>query len=169
MLTKKLTYIIVFLVLACAGKAQMSISFLGTNSGIIATPSVNISGSGKCLSIGGSASALNIANNGTGLFQAACQEKPPVADTMRFSLSLNVYPNPTRGSAMLKAAGEFDQNLQCLVKVMAMDGKVMLGQMVPMSKVKAGYMINANSWAAGIYVVTVELMNKRYSLQLSKL
>jgi len=170
MLTKKLLYIIFFMVLACvSGKAQMTISFLSTNSGVISTPSVNISGSGKCLAIGGSAAALGIANNGTGVFQAACQEKPPVADTMRFSLSLNMYPNPTRGSTMLKAAGDFDQNLHCQVKVVAMDGKVMLGQNVPMSKIKAGYMINGNGWAAGVYVVIVEVMNKRYSLQLSKL
>ncbi|MBW0176346.1 T9SS type A sorting domain-containing protein [Sediminibacterium sp.] len=158
------------LVLACtSGKAQMSISFLSSNSGIVSTPSVNISGSAKCLSIGGSATSLTIANNGTGLFQAACQEKPPVADTTRFSLSLNVYPNPTRGSTMLKAAGDFDQNLFCQVKVVALDGKVILGQNVAMSKIKAGYMINGNAWAAGVYVVIVEFMNKRYSLQLSKL
>ena len=158
------------MVLACtAGKAQMTISFLGTNSGIISTPSVNISGSGKCLAIGGSAAALNIANNGTGIFQAACQEKPPVADTMRFSLSLNVYPNPTRGSTMLKASGEFDQNLFCQVKVIAMDGKVLLGQNVAMSKIKAGYMIDASSWAQATYTVVVEVMNKRYTLRLIKI
>lgn len=158
------------LVLACTtGKAQMSISFLSTNSGIITTPFVNIGGSAKCLSVGGSAAALGIANNGTGLFQTACQEKPPVADTTTFSLSLNVYPNPTRGSAMLRASGEFDQNLFCIVRVVAMDGKVLLGERVAMSKVKTGYQINGNSWAAGAYVVTVELMNKRYSLRLSKL
>lgn len=158
------------LVLACTtGKAQMSISFLSTNSGIISTPFVNIGGSAKCLTIGGSAAALGIANNGTGLFQTACQEKPPVADTMRFSLSVSVYPNPTRGSAMLKASGDFDQNLSCMVKVVAMDGKVLLGQMVPMSQIKSGYQINGNAWAAGSYVVMVEFMNKRYSLQLSKL
>ncbi|TDO23372.1 putative secreted protein (Por secretion system target) [Sediminibacterium goheungense] len=147
----------------------MSISFLSTNSGIISTPFVNIGGSAKCLSIGGSAAALGIANNGTGLFQAACQEKPPVADTTAFSLSLNVYPNPTRGSAMLRASGEFDANLFCIVRVVAMDGKVILGERVAMSKIKAGYQINGNAWAAGKYAVTVELMNKRYSLLLSKL
>lgn len=158
------------MVLACvSGKAQMNISFLSSNSGIISTPFVNVTGSGKCLSIGGSAAALGIANNGTGIFQAACQEKPPVADTMRFSLSLSVYPNPTRGSAMLKASGEFDQGLSCIVRVIAMDGKVMSGESVPMSKIKAGYQINGNAWAAGKYVVVVDLMNKRYSLQLSKL
>lgn len=158
------------LVLACtSGKAQMNICFLSSNSGIISTPFVNITGSGKCLSIGGSAAALGIANNGTGIFQAACQEKPPVADTIRFSLSLNVYPNPTSGSAMMKATGEFDQSLSCIVKVITMDGKVMSGERVPMSKIKAGYIINGNAWAAGKYVITVELVNKRYSLQLSKL
>lgn len=167
---KKLTYIILVLVLACvSGKAQMSISFIGTNSGIIATPSVNISGSGKCLAIGGSAAALNIANNGTGVFQAACQEKPPVADTIRFSLSLNVYPNPTRGATKLIASGEFDQNLSCIVKVVAMDGKVLLGQSVPMSKIKAGYVIDASHWAQATYTVVVELMNKRYTLRLIKI
>ncbi len=158
------------MVFACtSGKAQMSISFLSTNSGIISTPSVNISGSSKCLVIGGSAASLNIANNGTGAFDPSCKEKPPVADTMRFSLSLNVYPNPTRGSTMLKASGEFDQNLSCIVKVVAMDGKVLLGQSVPMSKIKAGFMINGNSWAAGDYTVVVELMNKRYTLRLIKI
>jgi hypothetical protein len=167
---KKLTYIILFMVFACtAGKAQMSISFLSTNSGIISTPSANIGGSSKCLVIGGSAATLNIANNGTGAFDPTCQEKPPVADTMRFSLSLNVYPNPTRGSTMLKATGEFDQNLSCIVKVVAMDGKVLLGQSVPMSKIKAGFMINGNNWAAGDYTVVVELMNKRYTLRLIKI
>jgi len=160
----------VFVVLACvSGKAQMSISFLSTNSGIVSTPSVNISGSSKCLVIGGSAATLNIANNGTGAFDPTCQEKPPVADTTRFSLSLTVYPNPTRGSTMLKAAGEFDQSLSCLVKVIAIDGKVMLGQMVPMNKVKAGYMIDASHWAQGTYTVVVELMNKRYTLRLIKI
>lgn len=167
---KKLTYIIVFLVLACvSGKAQMSISFLSTNSGIISTPSANIGGSSKCLVIGGSASTLNIANNGTGAFDPTCQEKPPVADTMRFSLSLNVYPNPTRGSTMLKASGEFDQNLFCQVKVITLEGKVLLGQNVAMSKIKAGYMIDASHWAQGTYTVVVELMNKRYALRLIKI
>lgn len=147
----------------------MSISFIGTNGGIVATPSVNVSGSSKCLVIGGAAAALNIAHNGTGLFNPNCEEKPPLADTMRLSMSLNVYPNPTRGSAMLSATGTFDQNLSCLIKVVDLNGKVMLGEMVPMSKLKAGHKINANSWAAATYVVIVELMNKRYSLRLSKL
>ena len=158
------------LVLACTtGKAQMSISFLSTNSGIISTPFVNIGGSAKCLSIGGSAAALGIANNGTGLFQAGCQEKPPVADTIAFSLSLSVYPNPTRGSALLKASGDFDANLFCQVKVIAMDGKVLLGQNVAMSKIKAGYSIDASYLAQGTYTVVVELMNKRYTLRLIKI
>ncbi len=170
MLIKKLTYIIFFLVLACtSGGAQMSISFIGTNSGIISTPSVNTSGSSKCMVIGGSVMALNIANNGTGVFDISCQEKPPVADTARFALLLNVYPNPTNGSAMLKVTGDFDQNLFCQVKVVSMNGKMMLGQSVPMSKIKTGYQINGSGWAAGMYIVMVEFMNKRFSLQLTRL
>ncbi len=159
--------------LSCfAGKAQVAVmgtSFLSGNGGIVTTPTVLVSGSGKCLVVGGSASALDIANNGTGLFGSACSEKPPVADTTTFSLSLNVYPNPTRGSTMLKATGDFDEKLSCLVKVIAMDGKILFGQMVPMKDVKKGYMINGNAWAAGNYTVMVELMNKRYSLRLIKL
>ena len=171
---KKLTYFIILaLVLTCtAGKAQfstMGISFLSGNGGIVTTPSIKATGTGTCLVVGGSAAALNVANNGTGIFGSACKENTPVADTTTFSLSLSVYPNPTRGSTMLKASGDFDQNLSCMVKVVAMDGKVMLGQMVPMSNVKAGFMINGNAWAAGNYTVVVELMNKRYSLRLIKL
>jgi hypothetical protein len=170
---KKLTYFMLLLIFTCTvGKAQVSsmgTSFLSGNGGIITTPTMPVSGSAKCLSVGGYASALNIANNGTGLFGSGCTEKPPVADTTTFSLSLNVYPNPTRGSTILKATGDFDEKLSCLVKVIAMDGKILLGQMVPMKDVKKGYMINGNAWAAGNYTVMVELMNKRYSLRLIKL
>lgn len=149
--------------------SSIGTSFLSGNGGIVTTPVVFVSGSAKCLVVGGSASALNIANNGTGLFGSGCTEKPPVADTTAFSLSLNVYPNPTRGSTKLKATGDFDEKLSCLVKVIAMDGKVLFGQMVPMKEVKKGYMINGNAWAAASYTVVVELMNKRYSLRLIKL
>lgn len=170
---KKLTYFILFLVLACTtGRAQVSsmgTSFLSGNGGIVTTPSILVAGTGKCLVVSGSAGVLGIANNGTGLFGAACTEKTPTADTTTFSLSLNMYPNPTRGSTMLKATGDFDEKLSCLVKVVTMEGKVLLGQMVPMGVVKAGFMINGNAWASGTYVVVVELMNKRYSLKLQKL
>jgi hypothetical protein len=168
---KKLAYIIVALMVlaSVSGKAQMSISFLSSNGGIISTPSMNLGGTSKCLVIGGSAASLNVANNGTGAFDQSCKEKPPVADTMKFSLSLNMYPNPTRGSTTLKASGDFDENLFCVVKVIALDGKILFGERIQMSKIKAGFKINGDRWAAGTYVVTVELMNKRYSLQLSKL
>lgn len=147
----------------------MGMSFMSGGGNVIATPSITVNGVAKCLTVGGTATMLNIAFNGTGVFGSGCKEGAPVADTAAFSLSLNVYPNPTRGAAMLKATGDFDASLSCLVKVVAMDGKVMMGQMVPMSVVKGGFMINGNSWAAGNYTVVVELMNKRYSLRLIKL
>jgi hypothetical protein len=168
---KKISYLLLGILLftSIAGKAQMGMSFMSGSGNIVTTPSITVNGNAKCLTVGGAASVLNIAHNGTGLFGAGCKEGVPAADTASFSLSLNVYPNPTRGATMLKATGDFDASLSCMVKVVAMDGKVMFGQMVPMANVKAGFMINGHAWAAGNYTVVIELMNKRYSLRLIKL
>lgn len=171
---KKVSYLLLtFLLVTLAGKAQLSafgFSSIGsTNGAIVSTNPVLVAGSAKCLAVSGGAAPLNIANNGTGLFGSGCVETAPAADTTSFSLSLNVYPNPTRGAAIIKASGSFDQNLASLVRVIAVDGKVMFNQMVPMSSIKAGYTINASSYAAGNYNVVIELMNKRYTLRLIKL
>jgi hypothetical protein len=80
-----------------------------------------------------------------------------------------VYPNPTHGLATLKCDGQFDANLSAQVRVMSIEGKMMMSQMVPMKDIQAGFVINAAAYAAGTYVVVMDFMNERYSKKLIKL
>lgn len=173
----KVTYLLIIMLLACtAGMAQMTMSFrftpiVGAASGITTSGSnpIIMQGSGKCVTLSSGLSAMNIANNGNGEFGAACKEVAPVANVLAVSVSLKVYPNPTSGMTTLKCEGQFDANLSCQVRIMSMEGKMMMSQMVSMKEVQTGYVINASSYAAGSYVIIMDFMNQRYNLKLIKL
>lgn len=169
------TYLIIIMLLACStGMAQMSLSFSPiafSSGGVTATGGtpIIVEGKGKCLTTSNGVSSLTIAYNNKGVFDAGCTEVPPVANITNVSVSLKLYPNPTNGPATLKCEGQFDANLSCQVRIISMDGKMMMSQMVLMKEVQAGYTINAGAYAAGTYVVVVEFMNQRYSKTLIKL
>ena len=172
---KKGIYFFIIMLLTCStGIAQMSLSFSPiafSNSGVTATGGTPIitSGKSKCLTVSSGLSALTITYNSKGIFGAACKETPPVANITNISVSLKLYPNPTNGPATLKCEGQFDANLSCQVRIMSIEGRMMMSQMVLMKDVQVGYMINAGAYAAGTYVVSIDFMNQRYNTKLIKL
>lgn len=173
------TYLIIILLLACTpGMAQNAGPFIMTpiaiTSGsvsLVATPIV-MQGNSKCLSIAtGGIRVLETKMNASGKFGASCEEVAPVATPLitLTSLNLSVYPNPTQSTTKLKIEGQFDVNLSARVGIMSMDGKPMMSQMVSMKDLKAGYTLNVASYAAGVYVVTVDFKNEHYPIKLIKL
>lgn len=169
------TYLMIIMLLACStGMAQVfavlnSSPIASSKGSTITSSSFVISGKGNCLTSSTGMSVLKIANNGKGVYGAACKETPPVATVVEFSVSLNVYPNPTHGLTTIKCDGQFDANLSCQIRVMSIEGKMMMTQVVSMKDVKAGYTFNAASYAAGTYVVMVDFMNKRYNTKFIKM
>jgi len=171
---RKATYIVIIMLLAAiSGKAQMIYSIspvAGSSKGMAFSMNpINVSGGSKCLVSGSGLSTMMIANNGKGAFNDGCKEIPPVATVEEFSVSLNIYPNPTHGPATIKCSGQFDENLSCQIRILSMDGKVMFNKMVSMKEVKAGYQVNAASYAVGTYAVVIDFMNHHYSLKLMKM
>ncbi len=173
---KKRIYILLVLLLTCsAGMAQLTTAFsfsaissAGANMGV-STP-ILFDAQSKCLSVSNGVSLLSVANNGSGLFNTACKEVPPTAPPpAAISLSLTVYPNPTRGMSLLKCKGSFDPSLSCTVRVIGLDGRMIMNQVVSMVTLQTGWMIDLSSYAAGTYSVNVELMRQQYSLKLVKL
>lgn len=174
---KKGTYLFIMLLLACTtgmAQATFSISPFAMSAGSITatggSPFVG-DGKGKCLNVSSGLSTLSQANNAKGAFGASCIETPPVANvSVSVSLSsINVYPNPTHTTSMLKCEGQFDANLSCQVRIVSMEGRVMMNQMVPMKEVQAGYTLNVGSYAAGTYVVSIDFMSQHYTKKLIKL
>jgi hypothetical protein len=170
------TYLVILLMFACsAGIGQgMVLRFSpvgGSAAGLTVSSGspIIMNGTGKCVTAASGLSVLTISNNGKGEFQSACKEVVPVATILAVSVNLNVYPNPTHGLATLKCDGQFDANLSAQVRVMSIEGKMMMSQMVPMKDIQAGFVINAASYAAGTYVVVMDFMNERYSKKLIKL
>lgn len=172
------TYLFIIMLLACTtGMAQMSMPFsmspIASSSARMTSNGGNpivMNGNGKCLNVSnGLGSMSSIASSSKGVFGAACVETPPVATVLMELTSINVYPNPTHSTSILKCEGKFDVNLSCMVRVIGMDGRVVLNQMVPMKDVQAGYTINANAYANGTYVVSVDFMNQHYTMKLIKL
>jgi hypothetical protein len=169
------TYLIIILLLACTtGMAQMNAPFsmspIATTGTMVSnggTPIV-LDGNGKCLSVSSGLSTLNISNNGKGVFGASCVETAPVAPVITLT-SLNVYPNPTHSTSILKCEGQFDANLFCQVRIISIDGRTMMNQMVAMKDLQAGYTLNVSSYAAATYIVNVSFMNQNYNKKLIKL
>jgi hypothetical protein len=145
------------------------ISFISKNGTAIGGESVVVDGKGKCLSVSTGLRALQVVANNKGAFAASCVEVPPVATVLMELTSIKVFPNPTHNTSILKCEGQFDVNLSCQVRVIGMDGRMMMAQMVSMKDVKAGYVINAAAYPAGTYVVSVDFMNQHYTLKLIKL
>lgn len=172
---KKGTYLFVMLMLACiTGMAQATYSlspFAMSAGAVTATggsPFVG-DGKGKCLNVSSGLSTLSQATNAKGVFGAACVETAPVATVLVSLTSLKVYPNPTQTTSILKCEGQFDANLSCQVRILSIEGKPMMSQMVPMKELQAGYTLNVASYAAGTYVVSVDFMSQHYNLKLIKL
>jgi hypothetical protein len=162
----------IIMLLACStGMAQMfSFTPIASSTGATMTSSPMISsGKGACVTSSTGIAALRIATNGKGEFGAGCKEVPPVATVADFSLSLNVFPNPTSNMATIRCEGQFDANLSCQVRIMSIDGRMMMSQMVSMKDVKAGYTVNVASYAAGTYVIVVDFMSQRYNMKLIKI
>jgi len=134
----------------------------------ITSSSFVVAGKGKCFTATSGLAVLSIANNAKGEFGVGCVEKPPVADIVEFSMSLKVFPNPVSGPATLKCEGNFDENLFCQVRIVSIDGKMMMSQMVAMKEVKAGFVFNAAAYTAGAYAVVVDFMDHRYSVKFIK-
>ncbi len=174
--TKKVTYLLIGLMLACStAMAQFSAPFsfvpIASSNGTTVMSGGNpiiLDGSGKCLNVTSGLSALNINNNGKGVFGASCVENAPAAAVVTLT-SLNLFPNPTRAITVLKCEGQFDANLSAMVRVISIDGKMMMSKMVPMKEIAAGYQIDASAWAAGNYVVTLDFMSEHHSRKLIKL
>lgn len=175
---KKGTYLFIMLMLACVtGMAQSTYSlspFAMSAGAVTATggsPFVG-DGKGKCLNVSSGLSTLSQATNAKGVFGAACKETPPVA-VVQVSVtaisSMKVYPNPTHTTSILKCEGQFDANLSCQVRILSVDGRPMMSQMVPMKELQTGYSLNVASYAAGTYVVSVDFMSQHYNLKLIKL
>ncbi|NCI47916.1 T9SS type A sorting domain-containing protein [Sediminibacterium soli] len=169
----KAVYIILILVLAAVhGKTQMVFSMVpmaGSSNGATFSSNPIIVDGGKCVVSSSGLSAMMVANSGKGAFNDGCKETPPVATIEEFSISLNIYPNPTHGPATIKCSGQFDENLSCQIRIISMDGKMMFSKMVPIKELKAGYQVNAASYAVGTYAVLIDFMNQRYSLKLMKM
>jgi hypothetical protein len=170
------TYLFIVMLLACAtGIAQTTVPFtmspIALTSGSVSLSGGNpivMEGNGKCLNVAtGGIRTLAIKLNANGKF--GCEEVPPQTTPLITLTSLKVYPNPTHSTSILKCEGQFDANLSCQVRVMSVDGRMMMSQMVPMKDIQAGYTINASAYAAGTYVVTVDFMNQHYNLKLIKL
>jgi len=172
---KKGTYLFIMLMLACVtgmAQATYSISPFAMSAGAVTatggSPFVG-DGKGKCLNVSSGLSTLSQATNAKGVFGAACVETAPVATVLVSLTSLKVYPNPTHTTSILKCEGQFDANLSCQVRILSMEGKPMMSQMVPMKELQAGYTLNVASYAAGTYVVSVDFMSQHYNLKLIKL
>lgn len=171
------TYLFIFMLLACtSGMAQMNMSFrfspIATSNSTITMNGGNpiiFNGEGKCVTISSGMSVLTIANNAKGEFGVGCKEIPPVAIVTRVSIGMKVYPNPTSGLTTFKCEGQFDENLSAQVRVFSMEGKMMMAQMVPMKEIKSGFVINADRYPAGTYVISMDFMNQRYNTKFIKL
>lgn len=160
------------MLLACvSGKAQMFFSPMASSSNAFTATSSPfiVEGQGKCLVSGSGLSALRFATtNASGSFGAGCVETPPVATVPEFSVSLNLFPNPTKGMTTIKAAGQFDASLSCQIRIMSVDGKVVLNRMVPMNELKTGFVFDASGFATGTYVAVIEFMNQRFPVKFIK-
>lgn len=172
---KKGTYLFIMLMLACVtgmAQATYSISPFAMSAGAVTatggSPFVG-DGKGKCLNVSSGLSTLSQATNAKGVFGAACVETAPVATVLVSLTSLKVYPNPAHTTSILKCEGQFDANLSCQVRILSIEGRPMMSQMVPMKDLQAGYTLNVASYAAGTYVVSVDFMNQHYNLKLIKL
>ncbi|WP_078831785.1 T9SS type A sorting domain-containing protein [Sediminibacterium ginsengisoli] len=170
---KSVYMMVVLLLLTIAGKSQLLTSFsfgsMGMSDNTVTASggaAIVFDGKGKCVSVLSGVNTLMTSEIKSGVFGESCREIPPVAAV---DLSLTVYPNPTKGMSILQCKGTIDESLSCLVRVISADGKTVLNQMVSVTALKAGFMINLNAHAAGTYTVMAELMNKRYSLRLIKL
>lgn len=169
-------YLVLALVLVCsASMAQSTMSFtispIAISAGsttMMGGNAVQIEGGTKCLSVANGLRAITMDANGKGTFGASCAETAPVGAVLSVA-SVTVYPNPTHSLTTLKCDGTFDANLSGQVRIISMDGRVMMSQMVLMSELKAGWVINAASYAAGTYVVSVDFMNKHYTTKLIKI
>ena len=169
-------YFLITIMLACTtGMAQMSAPFsmspIASSNGISSSNGgspIVMTGSGKCLNVSSGLNALNMSNSARGSFGASCEEKPPAAEMVSIT-SLNVFPNPTLSTSVLKCDGKFDANLSCQLRIVGMDGKVMMSQMVLMKELVTGYTINASAYPAGAYVVSIDFMSQQYARTLIKL
>ena len=174
---QKRTYFFFIMLLATTmGMAQITGSFsmspLASSTGGFTSNGgspVVMTGNGKCLAVSSGLNTININNNSKGVFGASCVETVPVATVLVSLTNLNVYPNPTHSTSILKCVGNFDANLFCQVRVMSMEGRVMMSQMVLLKDVASGYTINAGAYAAGTYIVNVDFMNQQFNLKLIKL
>jgi len=177
MRTKKGTYLFIALMLAfTTGMAQMSMPFSMApiaSSGNTLTSSggnpIVMDGKGKCLVVTSGLRTLEVIANNSGSFGAACVETPPVATVSVELTNINLYPNPTHSTSILKIDGRFDANLSCQISVYTIDGKRMSSQIVPIKEVQAGFTINANTYAVGTYVVSLDFMDQKYTRKLIKL
>ncbi len=166
------------MLLACTtGIAQTAASFIITpiaitsgKTSLIGASPVTMDGGNKCLTVStGGLRAMEVVMNGNGKFGASCEEVPPVATPLITLTSINIFPNPTHTTTTLKCEGQFDVNLSAMVRVISMDGKIMMSKMISMKELKAGYLIDASSYAVGTYAVTVNFMNQMESRKLIKL
>ncbi len=173
---KKGTYLFIALLLAfTAGKAQITMPFsmapIATSGKLTSSGGnpIQMDGKGKCLSVSSGLRSLEVTANNSGVFGAACAETPPVATVLVELTSLNLYPNPTHSTSILKVEGRFDANLSCQIKVFSIEGRMMFSQIVAMKDVQAGYTINAGTYAVGNYVVSLDFMDQHYTRKLIKL
>lgn len=125
------------MLLACSTcMAQRLISFFPialSYSGATATGGTPIIINGKCLTVAGGLFALTITTNNKGNYGAVCM----MANVTNVSVSLKLYP--TNHPATLKCEDQFDADLSCQVRIMRIEGRIMMSQMVLIKEVQAGY------------------------------
>ena len=171
------TYLLFCLVFAFTiGKGQIvgpfSMAPIVSSNGSVQSNGGNpivLSGKSKCLLVSSGLGILAGNNNGKGVFGASCIETAPVSSVLVSLSSLNVYPNPTHNTSILKCGGNFDASLFCQIRIMSMEGRVMMSKMVSMKEVQSGYPIQAGMYPSGSYVVNVDFMSQQYNLKLIKL
>ena len=170
------TYLFIALLLAfTAGKAQLTMPFsmapIASSRKLISSGGnpIQLDGKSKCLNVSSGLRALEVTANSSGAFGSACLETPPVATVIVELTSVNLYPNPTHSTSILKVAGMFDANLSCQIQIFSIDGKPMFSKMVLMKEVQAGYTLNVAAYAAGNYVVSLQVMDQKQVVKLIKL
>lgn len=170
----KMIFICLLMIFYNNGSAQFFHSFSPiaySKNGLTATGgnAIIINGKSKCLIVASGISSLNIANNGNGVFSTVCKEVSPIANFAASAVSMILFPNPVISEAKIMFTGQVDADLSCQIRVMNIEGKIFLNKLVLMKEVQVGYMFQAGLYPAGTYLVTVEFMNKLYTMKLIKL
>lgn len=156
-----------------AAKAQMAINFSPiaySTSGVTATGGSPFTffEKTKCLVMGNGMTVLTVVFNNKGEFAKSCSENIPRTSLNTTMYSLRVFPNPTNGPATVQCEGSFDINAIGHLKMIGLDGKLVMAQTVVMKELQAGIIIQTGLFSSGTYLISVDYMNQHFSSKLLK-